>query len=117
MKVQVTALSSFEEKEDQFREQVLWRSLETCEEFYVWKVQKNVSKQLFSRTYVYLDQVQQLRQRFSNSIAPGGLAGDRRGVVPASGFLFSSQQIWKVIRENKDLDLPAHKVLFFPAMH
>ncbi|ONM01916.1 Protein ROOT HAIR DEFECTIVE 3 homolog 2 [Zea mays] len=74
--VQVTALSSFEEKEDQFREQV-----------------------------------QQLRQRFSNSIAPGGLAGDRRGVVPASGFLFSSQQIWKVIRENKDLDLPAHKVM------
>ncbi|ONM33010.1 Protein ROOT HAIR DEFECTIVE 3 homolog 2 [Zea mays] len=74
--VQVTALSSFEEKEEQFREQV-----------------------------------QQLRQRFSNSIAPGGLAGDRRGVVPASGFLFSSQQIWKVIRENKDLDLPAHKVM------
>ncbi|KAF0889341.1 hypothetical protein E2562_023644 [Oryza meyeriana var. granulata] len=74
--VQVTALPSFEEKEEQFREQV-----------------------------------QQLRQRFANSIAPGGLAGDRRGVVPASGFLFSSQQIWKVIRENKDLDLPAHKVM------
>ncbi|TVU49202.1 hypothetical protein EJB05_00500 [Eragrostis curvula] len=74
--VEVTALPSFEEKEEQFREQV-----------------------------------QQLRQRFSNSIAPGGLAGDRRGVVPASGFLFSSQQIWKVIRENKDLDLPAHKVM------
>ncbi|RLN28985.1 hypothetical protein C2845_PM05G02350 [Panicum miliaceum] len=60
--MEVTALSSFEEKEEQFREQV-----------------------------------QQLRQRFSNSIAPGGLAGDRRGVVPAS--------------ENKDLDLPAHKVM------
>jgi hypothetical protein len=29
MKVQVTALSSFEEKEDQFREQVLQRSLES----------------------------------------------------------------------------------------
>jgi hypothetical protein len=28
MKVQVTALSSFEEKEDQFREQVLQRSFE-----------------------------------------------------------------------------------------
>ncbi|CAM0949041.1 unnamed protein product [Alopecurus aequalis] len=74
--VEVTALPSFEEKEEQFREQV-----------------------------------QQLRQRFANSIAPGGLAGDRRGVVPASGFLFSSQQIWKIIRENKDLDLPAHKVM------
>lgn len=52
-----------------------------------------------------------LRQRFFHSIAPGGLAGDRRAVVPASGFSFSSQQIWKVIKENKDLDLPAHKVI------
>ncbi|XP_042477269.1 protein ROOT HAIR DEFECTIVE 3 homolog 2-like isoform X2 [Macadamia integrifolia] len=74
--VEVTALSSFEEKEEQFKEQVA-----------------------------------QLRQRFFHSIVPGGLAGDRRGVVPASGFAFSAQQIWKVIRENKDLDLPAHKVM------
>lgn len=51
-----------------------------------------------------------LRQKFFHSIAPGGLAGDRRGVVPASGFSFSAQQIWKVIKENRDLDLPAHKV-------
>ncbi|XWS18727.1 hypothetical protein CRYUN_Cryun32bG0069400 [Craigia yunnanensis] len=74
--VEVTALSSFEEKEELFKEQVA-----------------------------------QLRQRFFNSISPGGLAGDRRGVVPASGFSFSAQQIWKVIKENKDLDLPAHKVM------
>ena len=57
-------------------------------------------------------QVAELRQRFFNSTSPGGLAGDRQGVVPASGFSFSAQQIWKVIKENKDLDLPAHKVLF-----
>ncbi|KAG8380094.1 hypothetical protein BUALT_Bualt07G0157900 [Buddleja alternifolia] len=74
--VEVVALSSFEEKEDQFKEQVA-----------------------------------SLRQRFFHSIAPGGLAGDRRGAVPASGFSFSGQQIWKVIKENKDLDLPAHKVM------
>ncbi|EPS65304.1 hypothetical protein M569_09474, partial [Genlisea aurea] len=74
--VEVVALSSYEEKEEQFKEQVV-----------------------------------NLRQRFYHSIAPGGLAGDRRGVVPASGFAFSSQQIWKVIKENKDLDLPAHKVM------
>ncbi|WCJ39530.1 Protein ROOT HAIR DEFECTIVE 3 [Euphorbia peplus] len=74
--VEVVALSSYEEKEEQFREQV-----------------------------------STLRQRFFQSIAPGGLAGDRRGVVPASGFCFSAQQIWKVIKENKDLDLPAHKVM------
>ena len=55
-------------------------------------------------------QVSDLRDRFQHSIAPGGLAGDRRGVVPGSGFSFSSQQFWKVIKENKDLDLPAHKV-------
>ncbi|KAG5011588.1 hypothetical protein JHK82_023782 [Glycine max] len=75
-KVEVTALSSYEDKEDKFKEEVA-----------------------------------QLRQRFFHSIAPGGLAGDRRGVVPASAFSISAQQIWKVIRENKDLDLPAHKVM------
>lgn len=74
--VEVTALASYEEKEELFKEQVA-----------------------------------QLRQRFFHSISPGGLAGDRRGVVPASGFSFSAQQIWKIIRENKDLDLPAHKVM------
>ncbi|KAF9588914.1 hypothetical protein IFM89_017593 [Coptis chinensis] len=74
--VEVTALPSYEEKEDQFKEQVAV-----------------------------------LRQRFFHSIAPRGLAGDRRGVVPASAFSFSAQQIWKVIKENRDLDLPAHKVM------
>ncbi|CAH1447205.1 unnamed protein product [Lactuca virosa] len=74
--IQVVALSSFEEKEEQFKEQVA-----------------------------------NLRQRFYHSIAPGGLAGDRQGVVPASGFSFSAEQIWKVIKENRDLDLPAHKVM------
>ncbi|URD87802.1 GTP-binding protein that may be involved in cell development (By similarity) [Musa troglodytarum] len=74
--VQVVALSSYEEKEEQFKEQVA-----------------------------------SLRQKFYHSIAPGGLAGDRRGVIPASGFSFSALQIWEVIKENKDLDLPAHKVM------
>ncbi|KAL0921620.1 hypothetical protein M5K25_008710 [Dendrobium thyrsiflorum] len=74
--VEVVALPSYEEKEEQFKEQVA-----------------------------------QLRQRFFNSVAPGGLAGDRGSVVPASAFSFSVQQIWKTIRENKDLDLPAHKVM------
>ncbi|KAL0701604.1 hypothetical protein Bca4012_057726 [Brassica carinata] len=74
--VEVVALSSYEEKEEQFKEQVA-----------------------------------SLRQRFMHSIAPGGLAGDRRGVIPASGFAFSADQIWRIIKENKDLDLPAHKVM------
>ncbi|PWA50185.1 root hair defective protein [Artemisia annua] len=74
--IEVVALSSYEEKEEQFKEQA-----------------------------------GNLRQRFYHSIAPGGLAGDRQGVVPASGFSFSAEQIWKVIKENRDLDLPAHKVM------
>nr|XP_023884948.1 protein ROOT HAIR DEFECTIVE 3 homolog 2 isoform X1 [Quercus suber] len=74
--VEITALSSYEEKEENFKEEVA-----------------------------------QLRQRFFHSISPGGLAGDRSGVVPASGFSFRAQQIWKVIKENKDLDLPAHKIM------
>ncbi|XP_052201410.1 protein ROOT HAIR DEFECTIVE 3 homolog 2 isoform X2 [Diospyros lotus] len=74
--VEITALCSYEEREEQFKEEVA-----------------------------------QLRQRFYNCIAPGGLAGDRRAVVPASGFSFSAQQIWRVIKENRDLDLPTHKVM------
>lgn len=61
--------------------------------------------------FVFRMKVANLRQRFFHSITPGGLAGDRRAVVPASGFSFSAQQIWKIIKENKDLDLPAHKVM------
>ncbi|XP_031269849.1 protein ROOT HAIR DEFECTIVE 3 homolog 2-like isoform X2 [Pistacia vera] len=74
--VEVTALSSYEDKEEEFKEQVA-----------------------------------ELRQRFFHSISPGGLAGDTQGVVPASGFSFSVQQIWNLIKENKDLDLPALKVM------
>jgi hypothetical protein len=72
-----------------------------------------------SKSFFFSLKASELRDRFQHSIAPGGLAGDRRGVVPASGFSFSSQQFWKVIKENKDLDLPAHKVStihFFPIL-
>ncbi|XP_019198316.1 PREDICTED: protein ROOT HAIR DEFECTIVE 3 homolog 1-like isoform X2 [Ipomoea nil] len=60
---------------------------------------------------LFKEQVADLRLRFFHSITPDGLAGGRQAVVPASGFSFSAQQIWKVIKENKDLDLPAHKVM------
>ncbi|GJP31938.1 hypothetical protein CLOM_g16436 [Closterium sp. NIES-68] len=56
-------------------------------------------------------QVARLRDRFQDSVAEGQLAGDRRGVVPASGFPLSVAEMWRIIRENKDLDLPAHKVM------
>ncbi|KAH0891340.1 hypothetical protein HID58_053769 [Brassica napus] len=60
---------------------------------------------------LFKEQVANLRQRFFHSVAPGGLAGDRRGVVPANAFAFSAKQMWQVIKDNKDLDLPAHKVM------
>ncbi|CAN1827189.1 Protein ROOT HAIR DEFECTIVE 3 homolog 1 [Linum perenne] len=60
---------------------------------------------------VLREDIQKVHSNTTHNIAPGGLAGDRRGAVPASGFSFSSQAIWRVIKENKDLDLPAHKVM------
>ncbi|URD87803.1 GTP-binding protein that may be involved in cell development (By similarity) [Musa troglodytarum] len=60
--VQVVALSSYEEKEEQFKEQV------SCHIMTIHKLTE-------------------LR------------------------FSFSALQIWEVIKENKDLDLPAHKVM------
>ncbi|XP_044508559.1 protein ROOT HAIR DEFECTIVE 3 homolog 2-like isoform X5 [Mangifera indica] len=74
--LEVTALCSYEEKEELFEKQV-----------------------------------GELREHIVSLISPGGLAGDGRGVVPASGFSFSVQQIWKRIKDSKDLDLPSHKVM------
>ncbi|KAG6754339.1 hypothetical protein POTOM_042371 [Populus tomentosa] len=57
------------------------------------------------------EQVDLQRQRFIDSISPGGLVGDRKDVQPASGFPLRVEQIWKTIKENKDLDLPALEVM------
>ncbi|KAJ6882695.1 hypothetical protein NC651_029085 [Populus alba x Populus x berolinensis] len=59
----------------------------------------------------FKDKVDWLRQRFFHSISPGGLAGDRKDVQPASGFPLRVEQIWKTIKDNKDLDLPAMEVM------
>jgi hypothetical protein len=50
---------------------------------------------------------------FFHSISPGGLAGDRKDAQPASGFHLRAEQIWKTIKENKDLDLPAMEVYLY----
>ncbi|KAL3575597.1 hypothetical protein D5086_023698 [Populus alba] len=76
MKVEVTALPSYEYEEQKFKDKVDW-----------------------------------LRQRFFHSISPGGLAGDRKDVQPASGFPLRVEQIWEKIKDNKDLDLPAMEVM------
>ncbi|KAI4354131.1 hypothetical protein L6164_003027 [Bauhinia variegata] len=55
--------------------------------------------------------VKELKGRFVNSTAPGGVADSGEGKEAASGFVISVQNIWKDIMENKDLNLPAHKIL------
>ncbi|KAI4354114.1 hypothetical protein L6164_003013 [Bauhinia variegata] len=55
--------------------------------------------------------VYNLKKRFENSTAPGGLADTGDDKVPASWFPVIAQNIWNDILENKDLDLPAHKVM------
>nr|TKR99391.1 protein ROOT HAIR DEFECTIVE 3-like 2-like isoform X11 [Populus alba] len=59
----------------------------------------------------FKEQVAQLRQRFVHSIYPEGLVGDRKEVEPASGFPLRAEEIWKIIKDNRDLDLPAVKVM------
>ncbi|KAJ6375225.1 hypothetical protein OIU77_000242 [Salix suchowensis] len=56
----------------------------------------------------FKEQVDLLRQRF---ISPTGLTGDKNEAEPASGFLVRAEKIWKTIKDNKDLDLPALKVM------
>ncbi|KAA8541377.1 hypothetical protein F0562_025353 [Nyssa sinensis] len=55
----------------------------------------------------FKEEVASLRQRIIDSVA----LGDRKDIVPASDFSFSAKQKWKDIKENKDLDLPAHTVM------
>ncbi|KAJ6375209.1 hypothetical protein OIU77_000226, partial [Salix suchowensis] len=57
-----------------------------------------------------IEKVAQLRQQFVHSTCPGGLVGDRKKVKSAS-FSIYAEDIWKTIKENKDLDLPSIKVM------
>lgn len=54
-------------------------------------------------------QVTNLRNWFSK----GGLAELQQDKVAASGFAFSAKGIWETIKQNKQLDLPAHRVFFW----
>lgn len=60
---------------------------------------------------LFEEEVRKLRLRFQDSISPGRIAGNRGMVVPGTVFATSTQKIWRSIKENKDLDLPAHKVM------
>ncbi|KAL1339053.1 hypothetical protein AAHE18_U004600 [Arachis hypogaea] len=52
-----------------------------------------------------------LRQQICHSIVQDELARDLYGVVHASDFAYSSQEIWEKIKADKDLHLPSHKVM------
>lgn len=56
-------------------------------------------------------QVAKLRTGFQNSTERGGLAGDRSNSVPGTAFSLSTKKLWQTIKENKDLDLPSHRVM------
>ncbi|KAG5561396.1 hypothetical protein RHGRI_004430 [Rhododendron griersonianum] len=90
--VEVVGLPNYLEREEQFKEQLVERTVEY--------------KLLFCTLKVY-----NLRQRFIHSIAPGGLAGDRQDTVRGSDFSLSAQEIWKTIKEDRTLDLPKHMVM------
>jgi hypothetical protein len=126
IKVEVTALSSYEDKEELFKEQVDWISIYSIfsplitllpnpAATFAWKLcllsfsihflfhfkrQRRGPRPNWVLSFPF-SQVKQLRQRFFHSIDPCGLAADRRGVVPASGFCLSALQIWKVIRDSR----------------
>ncbi|KAB1226341.1 hypothetical protein CJ030_MR1G002811 [Morella rubra] len=59
----------------------------------------------------FKEQVAELGQQFFHSSSPEGLACSGGGVAPAAGFSLRTQQIWNVIKECKDLDLPTHKIM------
>ncbi|KAI4354129.1 hypothetical protein L6164_003026 [Bauhinia variegata] len=59
----------------------------------------------------FKSKVKELKRRFVDSTVPGGLADSGEEKEPASGFAISAESIWNDIKENKDLDIPAHKIL------
>lgn len=69
----------------------------------------DMKESFISLTFLLL-KVASLRQRFNHCINPGGLAGDRHGVVPGSCLSFSAQLLWLKIKKNQNLDLDVHEV-------
>ncbi|KAK5582434.1 hypothetical protein RB653_004019 [Dictyostelium firmibasis] len=59
----------------------------------------------------FLGQVEQLKQRFSDSSANSFIPKReyRNDDIPADGFYQFSYQVWETIKSNRDLDLPSQK--------
>ena len=63
------------------------------------------------RPEVFLQDVATLRHRLTSTHAPDSLASPPGRGVPGSALALSLRRIWQDIKENKDLDLPAHRVM------
>ncbi|EEH50984.1 uncharacterized protein MICPUCDRAFT_23802 [Micromonas pusilla CCMP1545] len=63
----------------------------------------------------FVEDAEALRERFSlppsdpRSLRPSG--DDGRAAVPAAGLVVSWREAWRAVKENRDLDLPAHNVM------
>ena len=42
---------------------------------------------------------------------PAVSSGEGGGRIPGDAFFYSASQIWDMVRSNKDLDLPAHRIM------
>lgn len=64
------------------------------------------------RTEDFVKEVADLSKRFKDRAAPDALcAPEPCAAVPGDGFVLSVRSLWQSVSENKDLDLPAHKVM------
>ncbi|KAK4773463.1 hypothetical protein SAY87_028482 [Trapa incisa] len=59
----------------------------------------------------FKEQVLSLKRRIFDSITSGELAGDRNETVPGSAFSRSALKIWELIKQDKNLDLPALNIM------
>ncbi|QHO33446.1 uncharacterized protein DS421_9g258280 [Arachis hypogaea] len=59
----------------------------------------------------FKEEVTRLRRQICHYIEQDELTRDLYGVVDASDFTYSCQKIWEIIKADKDLDLPSHKIM------
>lgn len=61
----------------------------------------------------FVTEAKELCKRFAaDPSAPGSLRPtDGKAGVPINGLVVSMREVWRAVKENRDLDLPAHKVM------
>ena len=60
----------------------------------------------------FLEEVGWLRAKLASPISAGGMSPEgSENTIPAPGLSTSMREIWSVVKANKDLDLPTHRVM------